>query len=90
LEALRCALTSKVDVVLTDAVMPQMSGRELARFLRSNPKLAKLPIVLLTGQENDPPASADKKLIDAFLYKPVKAEELKKCLAQVAGRTAER
>ena len=83
LEGMRRALTSKVDVVLTDAVMPQMNGRELARFLRSNPKLAKLPIVLLTGQENDHASSADKKLIDAFLYKPVKADDLKKCLASV-------
>jgi chemotaxis family two-component system sensor histidine kinase/response regulator PixL len=83
LEGMRCALTSKVDVVLTDAVMPQMNGRELARFLRSNPKLAKLPIVLLTGQENDLDASTDQKLIDAILYKPVKAEELMKCLASV-------
>jgi two-component system chemotaxis response regulator CheY len=80
---MRCALTSKVDVVLTDAVMPQMNGRELARFLRGNPKLAKLPIVLLTGQENDQVSNADQKLIDALLYKPVKAEELKKCLAKV-------
>jgi chemotaxis family two-component system sensor histidine kinase/response regulator PixL len=83
LEGMRCALTSKVDVVLTDAVMPQMNGHELARFLRSNPKLAKLPIVLLTGQENDHASQADQKLIDALLYKPVKAEELKKCLAKV-------
>jgi CheY-like chemotaxis protein len=83
LAGLRCALASKVDVVLTDAVMPQMNGRELARFLRSNPKLAKLPIVLLTGQENDHPSSADHELIDAFLFKPVKAEELKQCLEKV-------
>jgi CheY-like chemotaxis protein len=90
LEGMRCALTSKVDIVLTDAVMPQMNGRELARFLRSNPKLAKLPIVLLTGQETDHDTSADQKLIDAFLYKPVKAEELKKCLAKIACQQPDR
>src|SRR6476659_7150106 len=53
LEGMKCALNAKVDVVLTDAVMPQMNGRQLARFVRSNPKLAKLPIILLTGEEND-------------------------------------
>src|SRR6185436_18746796 len=82
LEGMKYALSAKVDVVLTDAVMPQMDGRELARFVRSNPKLAKLPIILLTGQDNDRASKADKNLIDAFLYKPVKAEELRKCLAK--------
>ena len=85
IEGIKCALSAKVDVVLTDAVMPQMNGRELARFLRNNPNLAKLPIVLLTGQENDQVSKSDKSLIDAFLYKPVKAEELKKCLAKLVA-----
>jgi CheY-like chemotaxis protein len=83
LAGMRCALTTKVDVVITDAVMPEMTGQQLARFLRNSPKLAKLPIILLTGQENHRASAADKKLIDAFLNKPVKTEELKKCLAKV-------
>jgi len=90
LEGMKRALSAKVDVVLTDAVMPQMDGRELARFVRSNPKLAKLPIILLTGQDNDHTSKADKKLIDAFLYKPIKAEELKKCLDKVVPVSAAR
>jgi CheY-like chemotaxis protein len=81
LEAMKVALSSEIDVVVTDAVMPNLSGQELARFLRSNPKLSHLPIVLLTGQENKDAAAADENLIDVFLYKPVRAEELKNCLA---------
>lgn len=83
LEALKLAMTSAIDVVVTDAVMPQMSGQELARFLRSNAKLAKLPIILLTGQENQPAASTTENLIDIFLNKPVKVDELKESLAKL-------
>ena len=79
LEAMKLALASRVDVVVTDAVMPNLNGRELARFLRSNPKLSHLPIVLLTGQENKESVSGEH-LIDVFLYKPVRADELKSCL----------
>ncbi|MDX6530055.1 MAG: hypothetical protein QOH41_2345 [Blastocatellia bacterium] len=79
LEAMKLALSAPIDVVVTDAIMPNLSGHELARFLRSNPKLAHLPIVLLTGQENKESVS-NENLIDVFLYKPVRAEELKSCL----------
>ena len=80
LEAMKLALSSSIDVVVTDAIMPNLGGQELARFLRSNQKLAHLPIVLLTGQENKG-SVADESLIDAFLYKPVKADELRSCLS---------
>ena len=82
LEAMKLALSAPIDVVVTDAVMPNLGGLELARFLRSNPKLAHIPIVLLTGQENKD-AVAGEKLIDVFLYKPVRAEELKNCLTSL-------
>src|SRR5438874_13476277 len=52
LEAMKLALSSPIDAVVTDAIMPHLSGQQLARFVRSNPKLAQIPIVLLTGQEN--------------------------------------
>ncbi len=69
--------------MVTDAVMPHLSGQQLARFVRSNPKLARIPIVLLTGQENKAAAAAPDDQIDAFLYKPVKAEKLTRCLASL-------
>ncbi|MFN2577668.1 MAG: response regulator [Pyrinomonadaceae bacterium] len=83
LAGMKCALTTEVNAVITDAVMPQMNGHELARFLRSNPKLSKLPIVLLTGQENRTPSASTEKLIDVFLDKPVKADDLRSCLASL-------
>ena len=83
LEAMKLALSSTIDVVVTDSVMPNLSGQELARFLRSNQKLSHLPIVLLTGQENKEAAAAAQHLIDVVLYKPVRAEELKDCLTKL-------
>jgi chemosensory pili system protein ChpA (sensor histidine kinase/response regulator) len=86
LEAMKLALGSLVDVVLTDAVMPHMSGQEFARFMRTTPKLAQIPIVLLTGQENKQAMAPAEKLVDAFLNKPVKIEELKSCLVELLNR----
>lgn len=86
LEAMKLALASPVDIVLTDAVMPHMSGQEFARFMRTTPKLAQIPIVLLTGQENKQAMAPAEDLVDAFLNKPVKVEELKSCLAGLLRR----
>ena len=83
LEAMKLALSLPIDAVVTDAIMPHLSGQQLARFVRSNPKLAQVPIVLLTGQENKAAAASPDDLIDAFLYKPVKAEELTSCLTSL-------
>jgi len=88
LEAMKLALSSQIDVVITDAVMPHLSGQELARFLRQNPKLVNIPIVLLTGQTNSQAAMPQDESIDAFLIKPVKAEELATCLSSLLQKKA--
>jgi len=86
LEAMKIAFSAEIDAVVTDAIMPHLSGQQLAGFLRSNPKLSSIPIVLLTGQENKAAAIPADASIDAFLYKPVKAEELKNCLTKLLSR----
>ena len=85
LEAMKLALSTDVHVVVTDAIMPQLSGQQLAAFLRANDKLSKIPIILLTGQENKSAGSVASTPIDAFLYKPVKAAELTSCLSKLLG-----
>src|SRR5687768_3453567 len=83
LEAMKVALSSAIDVVVTDAIMPNLSGQQLAAFFRKNPKLASIPIVLLTGQENKAASATGDMTIDAFLYKPVKADDLKSCISKL-------
>ncbi|MGZ5434657.1 MAG: response regulator [Pyrinomonadaceae bacterium] len=83
LEAMKVAMSSAIDVVVTDAIMPNLSGQQLAAFLRNNPKLSSIPIVLLTGQENKAASAIGDVTIDAFLYKPVKADDLKNCVGKL-------
>ena len=83
LKAMKVAMSSSIDVVVTDAIMPNLSGQQLAAFLRKNPKLSTIPIVLLTGQENRTASATGDVTIDAFLYKPVKADDLKNCVGKL-------
>ena len=49
-EALRMLRANAVDVILSDWNMPVMSGLELLRAVRADPKLARLPFVMITAE----------------------------------------
>ncbi|MCA1593681.1 MAG: response regulator [Acidobacteria bacterium] len=83
LEAMKALLLSAVDAVVTDAIMPHLNGYELCRFLRSHPTLSALPVVLLSGIDQLNATREGDEHADAYLSKPVRAEELADCLAQV-------
>ena len=75
LEAMTALLTTRVDVVVTDALMPNLDGYGLCRFVRSSQHLAHLPIILLSAL--DPKNSTDEaEQVNAFLAKPVSPEDL--------------
>lgn len=80
LEAMKMVLAMPVDLVITDAMMPNLSGHELCRFLRNSPKLSHIPIALLSGLERKE-GSREEGLADAFLDKPVSVEKLTQCVA---------
>jgi CheY-like chemotaxis protein len=84
LEAMRAALTTPVDVVVTDAIMPNLNGHELCRFLRSTPQLSKLPVVLLSALRRKE-IKSEAARVDAYLFKPVSPEDLLECLEQLLG-----
>ena len=81
LEAMRATLTSRVDIVVTDAIMPNLNGYELVRFLRNTPHLACLPIVLLSAMEIKDNSEGQKA--DVYLSKPVSPESLTRCLEEL-------
>lgn len=81
LEAMKALLSNDVDAVVTDALMPHLSGHELCRFLRNHPKLRSLPVVLLSGADSH--AAGPEAGADVYLSKPVPAEELAANLARL-------
>lgn len=81
LEAMKAALTSSIDIVITDAVMPNLDGNELCRFFRSTPRFSHIPIVLLSALEKKEAQPAFEP--DAFLGKPVSPEKLLGCLEEM-------
>lgn len=87
LEAMKIALSSAVDILVTDAMMPNLSGHELCRFIRNSQTLAHLPVILLSALEQKEPDEGEQ--VDAFLSKPVAGEDLIECIEKLlASRRA--
>ncbi len=74
------------DLVLLDLHLPDMPGQEVLRRLRSNPKLAEIPVVVLSA---DARPSLIEQLLQqgarAFLTKPLDVKELLGLLDDVAA-----
>ena len=77
-EALTKADALTPDLILLDVMMPGMDGFEVCRRLRSDPRLAEVPIIILTALDDR--ASLLRGLesgADDFLTKPVDGQELR-------------
>lgn len=84
LEAMKVLLAARVDVIVTDALMPNLDGYELCRFVRNSRHLAHLPIILLSAL--DPKNTTDEsEQVNAFLAKPVSPEDLLKSIHGLHG-----
>ena len=59
-------------VILLDLMLPVMDGWHFAELLRKRPRLAGIPIVIMSAYENPPPPAG----IVGFIKKPVDAEAL--------------
>ena len=79
-DALRILFSQPCDLVVTDEVMPVMSGRGLIAAMRAEPRLADIPVILLVETYGRPAPEVDGATV---LDKPVKLAEL----AQVVERT---
>ena len=76
-DAVRAAVDEAPDLVLLDVGLPTMSGLDVCRRLRADPRTVALPIILLTGQtaSRDVVAGLDAGA-DDFVRKPYDEAEL--------------
>ncbi len=72
------------DVVVTDLVMPGMSGLELCRNLKRNPNTKNLPILACTSKNQElDKLWGMKQGIDVYITKPYTKEEMLRALRSV-------
>lgn len=76
-EGIKLAMEVIPDLIITDLMMPNRNGYELARLLRQEMKTAHIPIVMLTAKGDDESRmEAWKTDIDEYICKPFDQDEL--------------
>ena len=87
--ALEAALTQDLAIALLDVEMPGLNGYEVCRTIRATPRLAAMPIVMVTGR-NDTVAINDAFDAGAtdFICKPVNWSLLPHRLAYILRNAA--
>jgi CheY-like chemotaxis protein len=70
-----------------DVVMPNISGPELVRFMRTEKRFNKIPVMMMTA-EQDPKLSSDSFAAGAvvFLPKPFTTTQLQTMLRMLVGK----
>jgi twitching motility two-component system response regulator PilH len=84
-EALIKAAELKPDIVVTDVVMPGMSGFELCRTLKKSEATSKMRIVVCTSKDQELDRLwGMKQGADVYITKPFTREDLVKAVQSVA------
>ncbi|MBI4642369.1 MAG: response regulator [Deltaproteobacteria bacterium] len=87
--ALQILRSENIGLVVTDWNMPNMSGLELLQKIRTDPKTANLPVLMVTAEGlKENVVAAVKAGVNNYVVKPFTAEVLQEKLEQVFKKLA--
>lgn len=75
-------VSTDYDLVITDFMMPLVDGVELVQGMRGDPRLACVPVIMISAQRELPPA-VSAGLVQATLQKPFSPTALYAAIASV-------
>jgi CheY-like chemotaxis protein len=87
--ALAEARAFRPDLVLLDIVMPGLDGLAVLRLLRADPRLARVPVHMLTARARPADhAAASRAGADGYIEKPFRGQALQELVASLRGAGA--
>jgi two-component system chemotaxis response regulator CheY len=85
-EALKQLHEEKFDLIISDWIMPDMTGLDLVKAVRGHPVLKKMPIIMAsTWPGRDQMEQAKAEGVDHYLVKPFQTVQLRDSLEDIFG-----
>ncbi|HEX7417149.1 MAG TPA: Hpt domain-containing protein [Steroidobacteraceae bacterium] len=79
------------DIILLDIEMPRMDGYEVAAHVRSDPRLAETPIIMITSRAGEKHRARAIELgVDDYLGKPYQEAQLLEAIEPLVARRRDR
>jgi two-component system chemotaxis response regulator CheY len=87
--ALPMLRAGNIDFLVTDWNMPGMSGLDLLKVVRADPKLGKLPVLMVTAEaKREQIVEAAQAGVNGYIVKPFTANTLKEKMDKIFERIA--
>lgn len=85
--ALPMLRAGNIDFLVTDWNMPGMSGLDLLKVVRADPKLGKLPVLMVTAEaKREQIVEAAQAGVNGYIVKPFTANTLKEKMDKIFER----
>jgi len=86
-QAMGAIKKERPDLVITDWMMPDLSGIELCRMLKSDPDVKDIPVFMLTAMGQNPEEQLGTQSgVEKYLTKPFSPNLLLKMVLDVIGK----
>lgn len=86
-EALEVLSRETPDLVVLDVMMPKKDGYEVLKEIRADPRMAEMPVVMLTAKSSTEDMwEGWQKGVDYYMTKPFDVEELLRFMEHVLSQ----
>jgi two-component system alkaline phosphatase synthesis response regulator PhoP len=86
-QALELLKNNKLDLIITDLMMPQLNGYEFIEKVRENPETKNIPIILMTSKSepDDISCGYSEHKVEYYITKPFSNQQLMAGIRLVLG-----
>ena len=87
-EALDLLRKEKIDLIICDLLMPEMTGMELLQACKDDPQISQIPFIMMTAEaQKKAVMEAIKAGVDNYITKPFTPERLADAIRKVMAKT---
>lgn len=73
-------------VILLDIKLPKVNGREVLQFIKNDPEVRKVPVVMLSSSREEPDLERSYELgVNAYIVKPVRFADFVTAVQELGG-----